>query len=71
MTILEQNVLTNFNAKLNKLSKFELRDYFAGQALAGMGEYLMQNRDSLRAVAKTCYNVADAMIEFRKEKENG
>ena len=53
--------------KLNKLAKYGLRDYFAGQALAGMGEYLMQNRDSLREVAQTCYGIADAMIEFRKE----
>ena len=71
MTVEEQCTMRAVQGIAKKVNGFALRDYFAGQALAGMGEYLMQNRDSLRAVAKTCYNVADAMIEFRKEKENG
>ena len=55
---------------LNKIiPEITLRDYFASQVLAGMGEYLMKDRDSLRSVAKSCYNVADAMIEVRDEKK--
>lgn len=43
----------------------DLRDYFAGQVLAGMGEYLMQNRDDLDSIAKTCYNIADSFMKQR------
>lgn len=60
-----------YNEKLKKFIPFNpeelsLRDYFAGQALAGMGEYLMQNRDNLTSIAKSCYSIADAMLEVRK-----
>ena len=47
------------------ISRMTLRDYFAGQALAGMGQYLMENRDDLDSIAKTCYNIADSFIEQR------
>jgi len=46
-----------------------MRDYFAGQVLSGMGEYLMQNKEDLDSLAKTCYKIADAMIEVRNEKK--
>ena len=49
-----------------KIPEMTLRDYFAGQVLAGMGEHLYLNKDSLYSIAKTCYNVADAMIKARK-----
>jgi hypothetical protein len=44
-----------------------LRDYFAGQALAG---YMASDeRPSMWAgVAQDCYRVADAMIAARKEE---
>lgn len=42
-----------------------LRDYFAGQALAGMGEYLMKNRDEVNKLAESCYKIADALLEQR------
>jgi hypothetical protein len=53
--------------KAEELKSYNLnmRDYFAGQALAGMGEYLMKNRDDLDSVAKTCYAIADSFIEQR------
>ena len=53
----------------NKISNFTLRDYFAGQVLAGMGEHLMKTRDDLQGVAESCYKIADAMIEVRNEKK--
>lgn len=53
----------------NKISNFTLRDYFVGQVLAGMGEYLMINRDDLHSIAKSCYKIADALIEVRNEKK--
>lgn len=55
---------------LNKIiPEITLRDYFASQVLAGMGEYLIKNRDDLKSIAKSCYNIADAMIEVRNEKK--
>lgn len=50
----------------NKIPNITLRDYFAGQALAGMGEYLMTNRDNLQGVAESCYTVADAMLKYKQ-----
>lgn len=45
-----------------------LRDYFAGQALAGMET---QNRleESYDFFAKTSYKIADAMLRERDEKK--
>ena len=56
------------NADKNKAEELKsynlnMRDYFAGQALAGMGEYLIQNRDELDSIAKTCYKIADSFIK--------
>ena len=53
--------------KAEELKSYNLnmRDYFAGQALAGMGQYLMQNRDDLDSIAKTCYAIADSFIKQR------
>ncbi len=55
--------------KTEELKSYNLnmRDYFAGQALAGMGEYLMQNRDDLDSIAKTCYKIADSFLEQRQK----
>lgn len=47
------------------IPEMTLRDYFAGQVLAGMGEYLMLNRDNLDSIAKTCYRIADSFLENR------
>ena len=50
---------------IQKVPEMTLRDYFAGQALAGMGQYLMENRDDLNSIAKTCYSIADSFIKQR------
>jgi DNA-binding Xre family transcriptional regulator len=42
-----------------------LRDYFAGQALAGNLRYL--GEDSLPEMTKTAYKIADAMLEERSK----
>lgn len=67
MTILEQQFYESV-IEINKKIP-NLRDYFAGQVLAGMGEYLMKNKDSIDEISKTCYRIADSMIERRKNYE--
>lgn len=57
-----ENKIDDFLATHNG---FSLRDYFAGQVIAGMGEYLLQNRNNLESLAQSCYNIADAMLEIR------
>ena len=69
MTIEEQSTMRAIQAIERKVPEITLRDYFASQVLAGMGEYLIQNRDDLKSIAKSCYNIADAMIEVRNEKK--
>lgn len=67
MTILEQQfyeLVIGINQKIPSL-----RDYFAGQVLAGMGEYLIKNKDSIDEISETCYRIADSMIERRKNYE--
>ena len=46
-----------------------LRDWFAGQALAGCELGMIASRFSITEVAKNCYLIADAMIAER-EKPN-
>ena len=69
MTIEEQLTCRAIQSIARKVNGFTLRDYFAGQALAGMGEYLMQNRNNLDDVAESCYKVADAMIKHKELKK--
>lgn len=69
MSIIEQRTMESLQKLEKKMPEMTLRDYFAGQVLAGMGEYLMQNKDSLYSIATTCYNLVDAMIEVRNEKK--
>ena len=51
MTIEEGATMRAIQSMAMKMNEFTLRDYLAGQALAGMGEYLMQNREDLNKVA--------------------
>ena len=53
----------------NEYEELNLRDFFASQALAGMGNYLIKNRDDFHSVAESCYKIADAMLEVRNEKK--
>lgn len=69
MTVEELNAMRAIQSISHKINGFTLRDYFAGQALAGMGEYLMQNRENLNEVAESCYKIADAMLEYNKLKK--
>ena len=69
MTIEEGATMRAIQSMAMKMNEFTLRDYLAGQALAGMGEYLMQNREDLTKVAESCYNVADAMLKYRALKK--
>lgn len=47
-------------------SGMSLRDYFAGQALAGLMAASMLSFDNAAADAKLMYAVADAMLAARK-----
>ena len=69
MSIIEQRTMESLQKLEKKMPEMTLRDYFAGQVLAGMGEYLMTNRDDLHSIAESCYKIADAMIEVRNEKK--
>ena len=69
MTIEEGATMRAIQSMARKANEFTLRDYLAGQALAGMGEYLMQNRDGLDKLAESCYNIADAMIKHKELKK--
>lgn len=52
-----------------------LRDYFAGQALSGMGSWAPQrftnlnHEDTIRARAEWAYQQADAMLFVRNQRE--
>lgn len=59
--------------RINNHDGMTLRDYFAGQALAGLKclayplEYYTE-KDELKATARTCYKYADAMLTERELK---
>lgn len=67
MTTLEQRFYESVIGINQKIPS--LRDYFAGQVLAGMGEYLMNNKDSIDEISETCYRIADSMIDRMKNYE--
>lgn len=52
-----------------KVDDFTLRDYFAGQALAGIMSNVKDDfgDNPLENIANICYAYADAMIEQRKK----
>lgn len=62
-----------FTVNLNAALKIEepgmtLRDYFAGQALAGICTRNLLAFDTSE-IAKLAYDVADAMLEKRRQNE--
>ena len=69
MTVEEQYTMQSIQQIAKKINNFTLRDYFAGQALSGMGQYLIENRENLNKVAESCYKIADAMLEYNKLKK--
>lgn len=69
MTVEEEHTMRAIQKIARKIDGFKLRDYFAGQALAGMGEYLVRNRENLNEVAESCYKIADVMVEYNKLKK--
>lgn len=52
----------------------DLRDYFAGQVMAGLAVKLMDQTGrpthSLKGQAKLAYRIADALLEARTERRN-
>lgn len=66
MTRLEENTHSVIQ---HKLQEFTLRDYFAGQALAGIMSNVKDDfgDNPLETISKICYDYADAMIEQRKK----
>lgn len=44
----------------------ELRDYFAGQVIAGFGSTQFRQAPDLLGMARAAYQIADAMMEARK-----
>lgn len=57
-----------------KAGGLSIRDWFAGQALVGIGMWCPSNvvgAERPRAVAEYAYAVADAMIAARKDGQGG
>lgn len=48
-------------------SGMTLRDYFAGQALAGYISHQLPDIDYVDYVSRECYEIADAMLKARNE----
>ena len=58
-----------FKILLEKIDNFTLRDYFAGQALAGIMTNIKQDfgENPQEHIAKICYDYADALIKEREK----
>lgn len=69
MSIDELNAMQAIQSISHKIDGFKLRDYFAGQALAGIMTNIKQDfgENPLQYIAKICYNYADALIKEREE----
>ena len=70
MTVEESRTMQAVQNIAIKIDNFTLRDYFAGQALAGIMTNIKQDfgENPQEYIAKICYNYADALI---KEKKGG
>ena len=50
------------------MTENELRDWFAGQAMAGSCEYVIRSEMSKSEWANICYDIADAMMVERNKR---
>ena len=71
MTVEEQRTMGSIQSIDHKIPKITLRDYFAGQVLAGIMSNVKDDfgDNPLENIANICYSYADAMIE--RSKKNG
>ena len=67
MSIEELNAMRAIQSISHKIDGFKLRDYFAGQALAGIMSNVKDDfgDNPLETIAKICYDYADALIKQR------
>ena len=65
MTVEESRTMQAIQNITRKVNDFNLRDYFAGQALAGIMTNIKQDfgENPQEYIAKICYNYADALIK--------
>ena len=69
MTVEESRTMQAVQNIARKVDNFTLRDYFAGQALAGIMTNIKQDfgENPQGHIAKICYDYADALIKEREE----
>ena len=69
MTVEESRTMRAIQNIAGKIDNFTLRDYFAGQALAGIMTNIKQDfgENPQEYIAKICYDYADALIKERKK----
>ena len=67
MSIEELNTMRAIQSIAMKMNEFTLRDYLAGQALAGIMTNIKQDfgENPHEHIAKICYDYADALLEQR------
>ena len=71
MTIMERDTMVALQKIERKIPEITLRDYFAGQALAGIMTNITKDfgENPRERIAKICYDYADVMLEVRNEKK--
>jgi hypothetical protein len=67
MTVEEEHTMRAIQKIAKKIDDFTLRDYFAGQALAGIMSNVKDDfgDNPLENIANICYSYADALIKQR------
>ena len=68
MTVEEEHTMRAIQKIAKKIDDFTLRDYFAGQALAGIMVANVEedfDNNPRETIAKICYEYADALIKQR------
>lgn len=67
MNVEEQRTMQSIQNIARKVNDFTLRDYFAGQALAGIMTNIKQDfgENPYEYISKICYDYADALLEQR------